>query len=147
MITIPASQSREPAVPARPRTRRSARQHALAVPENCLRDMLEGAVSDAFAVPRSALRHPTRGCARIAFARQVAMYLAHVAWGLRFTDIGRILERDRTTVAYACELVEDRRDDPTLDRTLDLLTWALNHLRQRQIAGTDDQRSSDSTKN
>ena len=49
----------------------------------------------------------TRGRPRVAFARQVAMYLAHVAWGLTLTEVGHVFARDRTTVAHACGLVED----------------------------------------
>jgi hypothetical protein len=33
--------------------------------------------------------------------------------------------RDRTTVAHACLIVEDRRDDPVFDRILELLEWAV----------------------
>src|SRR5882757_6457100 len=61
----------------------------------------------------------------IAFARQVAMYLAHVAWGLTLTDVGHLFSRDRTTVAHACGLIEDSRDDPMLDRSLELLEGVL----------------------
>ena len=45
------------------------------------------------------LRKRTRGRADTAFARQVAMYLAHVAYGLTLSDVGRVFERDRTTVS------------------------------------------------
>jgi hypothetical protein len=33
----------------------------------------------------------------------------------------RLFCRDRTTAAYACALVEERRDDPAVDRVLDTL--------------------------
>jgi chromosomal replication initiation ATPase DnaA len=36
------------------------------------------------------------------------------------TEVGHLFDRDRTTVAHACSLVEDRRDDPDFDY--------LNHL-------------------
>ncbi len=68
---------------------------------------------------------PTRQRAPIAFARQVAMYLAHISCGLALTDVGRCFGRDRTTVAHACQLVEDRRDDPKTDLMLDYLEAAV----------------------
>jgi chromosomal replication initiation ATPase DnaA len=46
------------------------------------------------------------------------MYLAHVMLGLSYSATGRLFERDRTTAAYACRLVEDRRDDPAVDHVL-----------------------------
>lgn len=87
--------------------------------------MLEQAVSRVFMVASSDLWSQTRGRPRVAFARQVAMYLAHVAWGLSLTEVGLVFARDRTTVAHACGLVEDCRDDPMLDRSLELLERAL----------------------
>ncbi|MCX7309119.1 MAG: DNA replication initiation protein [Afipia sp.] len=57
----------------------------------------------------------TRGSQKTAFARQVAMYLAHVGFGLGFATVGECFRRDRTTVAHACRVVEDRRDDIWFD--------------------------------
>jgi len=48
-------------------------------------------------------------------ARQLAMYLAHVVQGETLTAIGQAFQRDRTTVSYACALIEDLRDDPAFD--------------------------------
>jgi chromosomal replication initiation ATPase DnaA len=59
---------------------------------------------------------PTRGAPDAAYARQVAMYLAHIGFALSFETIGRVFNRDRTTVAHACRVVEDGRDDVKLDR-------------------------------
>ena len=72
----------------------------------------------AFDVPVDTLRARTRCRARIAFARQVAMYLAHTVFGVSQTHVARGFGRDRTTVMHACALIEDRRDDPRLDRRL-----------------------------
>jgi hypothetical protein len=71
--------------------------------------------------PWTSLRAPLRRTARVAFARQSAMYLAHVALGLSSGTVGRMFRRDRTTAAHACQLVERRRDDPAFDRPLDML--------------------------
>lgn len=89
------------------------------------RAALDATVARAFAVPPEALSGTSRGRAPIAFARQAAMYLAHVGLSLSLTDVGRLFARDRTTVAHACGVVEDRRDDPTLDRALELLEAAV----------------------
>jgi chromosomal replication initiation ATPase DnaA len=91
------------------------------------------AVAAAFIVPLGELRATKRRHARIAFARQSAMYLTHVAFGLSYTDVGRAFGRDRTTAAHACRLVEDRRVDPGLDAQL----ASLEHLlrRTRSCAG------------
>lgn len=79
------------------------------------------AVAMVYRIEKHLLGHPTRGRSRIAFARQVAMYLAHVTFGLTLTTVGRAFGRDRTTVSHACALVEDARDNPEFDRTLELL--------------------------
>ncbi len=93
-----------------------------------LRRHVEHSVAFAFGVDVGELRRPTRGPAEAAFARQVAMYLVHVGCGLSLTETGRLFERDRTTVAHACGVVEDRRDDRVLDQALDWLERATRHL-------------------
>lgn len=84
-------------------------------------DALEAVVAATFAVPVRELRAPSRGSARVALARQSAMYLAHVAFGLSCTHVGRVFGRDRTTAAHACRVIEDRREDPFLDAILSAL--------------------------
>jgi hypothetical protein len=79
---------------------------------------LEAIVAHAFGTSLTALRADTRGEAQIAFARQVAMYVAHVWFALSLSEVGRRFDRDRTTVAHACRVVEDRRDDPRVDRVV-----------------------------
>jgi chromosomal replication initiation ATPase DnaA len=91
---------------------------------------MEAAVASAFGIPLATLQAPSRGSAPVAFARQSAMYLAHVALGLSYTDVGRAFGRDRTTAAHACRLVESRRDDPRLDAMLGSLEQALFSDRQ-----------------
>jgi chromosomal replication initiation ATPase DnaA len=98
------------------------------LPDRLVREMLEQAVPRVFMVASADLWSGTRGRPRAAFARQVAMYLAHVACGLTLTEVGRVFARDRTTVAHACGLVEDLRDDPVLDRSLELLESVLRNL-------------------
>jgi len=90
------------------------------------------AVAAAFIVPIGELRATTRRRKRIAFARQSAMYLAHVAFGLSYTDVGRAFRRDRTTAAHACRIVEDRRVDPGIDARLASLEHLLRRSRGRK---------------
>jgi chromosomal replication initiation ATPase DnaA len=98
-----------------------------------LRRILEHIVPPAFAVAAAALWSPTRGSPHEAFARQVAMYLAHVGLGLSLSEVARLFARDRSTVAHGCALVEDRRDAAPFDRALDILEGALR-LASRRMA-------------
>ena len=83
--------------------------------------LMETAIASAFAVPVDELRAHSRRTQSVAFARQSAMYLAHVVLGLNYSDTGTLFRRDRTTAAHACQVVEDRRDDPAIDRLLQQL--------------------------
>jgi chromosomal replication initiation ATPase DnaA len=60
------------------------------------------------------------------------MYLAHVAYGLTHTEIGRLFARSRKTVAHACALIEDRREEAPFDRSLDLLEGVMHLMSRRQ---------------
>lgn len=89
---------------------------------------LEIAMERVFGVEADELHKTSRGKARTALARQTAMYLAHVSCGLNLTEVGQLFERDRTTVAHACAVIEDKRDEKTFDRALELLEWAVPAL-------------------
>jgi len=121
-------------------TRSHHRRFALQAAQGCRRtfiprEAIEQAVVQVFGVGHDDLHRISRGRAKVALARQVAMYLAHVACGLSLTDTGRLFGRDRTTVAHACGVIEDRRDDPLFDRALDLLEWAVPSLATRPSSG------------
>lgn len=91
------------------------------------------AVAQVFGVDAAALDTETRGRAEVALARQVAMYLAHVACGMSLTDVGRMFSRDRTTVAHACAVIEDRRDDKVFDRAIELLEMVVSALARFRV--------------
>jgi hypothetical protein len=74
-----------------------------------------------FGLDMLALFAPTRGPPRTAFARQVAMYLAHTGFELNHETISRVFDRDRSTVSHACHVVEDGRDDIWLNCRLEAL--------------------------
>jgi Bacterial dnaA protein helix-turn-helix len=97
-------------------------------------DLTAIATAAAFAVPVGELIAASRRTPYIAFARQNAMYLAHVTFGLNYAEVGRAFGRDRTTAAYACRLIEERRDDPAIDAVLGSLENACGALRRRLIA-------------
>lgn len=92
-------------------------------------------VADVFAVPLPEIAAEKRSPPGSIFARQVAMYLANVACGITFTDIGHLVGRDRSTVASACALVEDERDDPSLDRALAAMESALRGMLHLPVLG------------
>lgn len=76
---------------------------------------LAGALFD---VPTCELRRTGRTGLEAAQVRQIAMYAAHVTLGLTMRQVGVGFQRDRTTVLYACHLVEDQRDDAGFDRVV-----------------------------
>ncbi len=78
-------------------------------------DLCEKTVSLALTVPLASMQAKTRCCADIALARQIAMYLCHTTFSLLLTEVGIHFGRDRSTVAHACSLVEDKRDDLSFD--------------------------------
>ncbi len=87
---------------------------------------IETLVAAALGIGLAELRARGRGRAAAAFARQTAMYLAHVHLGMSLSEVGRTFSRDRTTVAHACARVEDCRDDPKFDRILACLETTLD---------------------
>ncbi len=64
-----------------------------------------------FSISSKDLRRPGKSSMGASRVRQVAMYVAHVVLRLTQAEVGRGFGRDRTTVAHACQVVEDLRDD------------------------------------
>lgn len=90
-----------------------------------LRTVLDRTVAAAFGVDPTLMGQSSRGRAEVARARQVAMYLAHVMCGMSLTNVGELYERDRTTVAHACQIVEDLREATQFDQAIQHLEFAL----------------------
>lgn len=90
--------------------------------------LIETLVASVFGIAAIDLSRPSRGRAQIALARQVAMYLARVVGRLRFDEVARVFGRDRSTVRHACHVVEDRRDDPDFNLTLDHLESIIKRI-------------------
>ena len=84
-------------------------------------------------IPVRLLMHRSRCRSGTARARQLAMYLCHVAVGRSLQAVGNVFGRDRTTVSYACALIEDMRDDRAFDAAVAAL-----ELRIDAALGGDD---------
>lgn len=107
--------------------------------QNAVRRLaIEDSVARVFAISAADLRSVTRGRAHVALARQAAMYLAHVVCGLSLTEVGRLFERDRTTVSHACALIEDQRDDEVFDHLLELLERVTRAEVRRRLGDTGE---------
>lgn len=87
-------------------------------------------VAKEFDVAESALVSASRSAAPVAFARQAAMYMAHVAYQLSYAQVADAFGRERTTVAHACAAIEDARDDPAMEERLDKVEKRMRGLAQ-----------------
>jgi hypothetical protein len=133
----PASAARQPApVEARPLWMNADGPCRAIGGRTALRlcDAVALATAAAFAIPVGELHAATRRSSYVAFARQSAMYLSHVAFGVSLREVGRAFGRDRTTAAHACRVIEDRRDDPAVEAVLASLEDACRMLRRRLAA-------------
>jgi chromosomal replication initiation ATPase DnaA len=93
------------------------------------------AAAACLAIPQSQMAGKPR-TQRVARARQIAIYLAHVGFGLNYTHLGEAFGRDRTTIRHACFRIEDARDEIRFDRALEFLENALRlHADQVNVAG------------
>ena len=87
--------------------------------------MAQAIVAHVYDVTLEEMRAETRGAPRAALARQVAMYLSHIVFGMSVSEIAAAFMRHRSTAHYALRHVEDLRDDPEVDRSLKLLETML----------------------
>ena len=97
--------------------------------------LARSAVAYAFGVSQQEMEAPTRRSRETAFARQVAMYLSHVAFELPLSRVAQAFGRDRSTAAHACHRVEDERDDDAFDRHLDALEAILRDAPRLPVTG------------
>ncbi|MFT3726300.1 MAG: helix-turn-helix domain-containing protein [Terricaulis sp.] len=86
-----------------------------------------GVAGYALGVDEADIMDTSRGSAQAAFARQVAMYLCHTAFELSLSRVATSFDRDRSTVAHACHLIEDRRDEPQFELWIDALEAMLRN--------------------
>lgn len=88
-------------------------------------ELAAGVVAYATGIDIDHLLAPTRGPAEAAMARQAAMYLTHIAFAMSLGRVAAAFGRDRSTVAHACHVMEERRDDYEVDLWLDAMEMAL----------------------
>jgi chromosomal replication initiation ATPase DnaA len=78
------------------------------------------------------LLRPSRGHGRTTRARQITIYLAHVLLGRTQENVAELFRRDRTTIAHAVRMMEERRDDPALDRLIGRIEARFLRMRLEQ---------------
>lgn len=66
-------------------------------------------VAQMYGVPVEELRKPTRGRPHVARARQIAIHLAGLVFGLSLKQLAREFGRDRSTIHHACHTIADMR--------------------------------------
>ena len=81
-------------------------------------EAMQDILAACFSVSGRELRAQGRCRSEICRVRQIGMYVAHVIAGLSMFEVGLGFQRDRSTVAHACHLVEDLRDDPDFERVI-----------------------------
>jgi chromosomal replication initiation ATPase DnaA len=74
-----------------------------------------------FSVSSKELRRASRTSQEVSRVRQIAMYVTHVVLRVSMREVGRGFGRDRTTVVYACHLIEDMREDADFDRIVSMV--------------------------
>jgi chromosomal replication initiation ATPase DnaA len=89
------------------RLQRDAKAHALI---KC--------ISSVRGIPLYDLLDDQRGLAAVCETRQLAMYLVHVVLGRPQDEVGRLFGRQRSTVAHACHITEDRREAPEIEEQI-----------------------------
>lgn len=94
---------------------------------NILAGLLYGVNPGAFADYSRQGRH-------LSEARQLGLYLANTCLGLSFKTVSEVACRDRTTVRYSVERVEDRRENPKFDGVLMALETLIGCLQDGNIA-------------
>lgn len=85
-------------------------------------------VGYALGLPAEDVAGPGRGKPVVARARHVAMYLTYTGCDLSLARVARAFQRDRSTVAHACQLVEEYREDPDFDTWVEQLAVGLRSV-------------------
>jgi chromosomal replication initiation ATPase DnaA len=88
--------------------------------------LIVAAVTLEFGTPYMDVKSKSRGSSDVCFARQLSIYLMNVVYGISLSRIGRAFNRDRSTASHACNVMEDYREDPQLDKKIARLEEFLN---------------------
>jgi chromosomal replication initiator protein len=98
-------------------------------------EAIQRVVADYFRIPLGDFKSKKR-TQRVAFCRQVAMYLCRKLTSNSFPSIGKQFGRDHTTVIHAFNLIDHRvRNDPAFRLTIEKIASRLNNASPSTIAG------------
>jgi DnaA-like protein len=81
------------------------------------------------------LQERVRSERRLTEARQLGMYIANVCLRVTYEEIAESIGRDRTTVRYGIEKVEERRENPLFDTLLIAIETLVGCLLKKEVAG------------
>lgn len=98
---------------------------AMRADDRAAAELAAGVAGYALGVPQHLIVGDGRGSSETAFARQVAMYLCHVGFEQSLARVAAAFGRDRSTVAHACHVIEDRREETQFDVWIDALETML----------------------
>jgi chromosomal replication initiation ATPase DnaA len=87
----------------------------------------QAVAAHSFGIPLDALTAAKTGSAKAVKARQVAMYLSRTVLKLGAREVARAFRRTHPAVLQACRRIEEAREDPGFDRTLE---WLESFLRR-----------------
>lgn len=87
--------------------------------------LAQAVAAQGFGVPIEAMTADNAGTQRAIRARHVAMYLSRMVFKLGATEIARAFRRTHPAVLNACKRVEEAREDPGFDRTVEWLETVL----------------------
>ncbi len=138
----PFSRQRRGAEAARPRAlpRMAAKPVATLLPVTPTQARLQcqvaaEIVAAQFGIASADILSPRRARADIAHARHTAAYLANVAFQLSPALVAIGFGRDRSSVAYALQRIEDERDDADFDRLLTRMETLARACRRLAVPG------------
>ncbi len=95
-----------------------------------LGDLVVELVSLVECVSRKDILAKKRGMFAISHARQLVMYLLHTSLRFSYQDVAGWMNKDRTTISHACNVIEDMRDNPALDSKLERIETILLKTRE-----------------
>jgi chromosomal replication initiation ATPase DnaA len=87
--------------------------------------LAQAVAAQGFGVPMETMTAPETGEQRAVRARQVAMYLSRMVLKRGPCEIARAFRRTHPAVLNACRRVEEAREDPGFDRTVEWLETVL----------------------
>ena len=97
------------------------------LPTSYIAKLARTCVAEVLGISALSLKDPSRGDRQTAFARTLAIHLAHIVAGRRHDDVAREFDRNRSTASHHFEVLENLRDEPQFDTFLTLLEERFAH--------------------